>query len=497
MIMNTRKFGLLHQLLQAAVLAAGFGTLWAVLVGWVGAAIEQARTGKNRLLRESIVATADGTPLIESVSYDDRVHTTYRDVNGHEHAPIERKNLVLGMYLHGESARPRELLLNVWRNRIKVFVDEREPAAVWYFVHDGHPEGAGYFVGYEHISNRLIGYIGNSGFRAERPPSDQQIPIRGTLDLNEWWSSETLAVDNPNFLGELRLDRGDVPPRLVHVPSGKVLRLVDLGARTITTAFEAPAPIVSVSVPSFSSSYAGSESTKEQPILVWAGETIYKLNHQYQVMGTFTLPADVDHQTTVTWYETESGQSVVECVRKPKAGEGHGDNTSTPTVYLVAADGSIRQSFEVALRSGANPITEEARFRLLSFAFPGPASLAGAVLMMAMENPALGLAAAVRGMLKPALPALATVCVISSILAAIAWRQGRAFGFSRREQIPWVVFVLLFGVPGFAGFLLHRRWPARELCPHCHARCPRDRDTCAECGTPFPEPALKGTEIFA
>ena len=36
-----------------------------------------------------------------------------------------------------------------WDQRLKVFVNEREPTVNWFFVHDGKPEGAGYFVGYE------------------------------------------------------------------------------------------------------------------------------------------------------------------------------------------------------------------------------------------------------------------------------------------------------------------------------------------------------------
>ena len=111
---------------------------------------------------------------------------------------------------------------------------------------------------------------------------------------------------------------------------------------------------------------AGSKATKEQPILVRAGGEISKLNHEYQVIGTFTMPGDVDPRTTVTWYETESGRSVVDCMRT-RVGENYGAEVTTPTVYLLAADGAIRQSFEVALKSGADGLTEEARFRLLGF----------------------------------------------------------------------------------------------------------------------------------
>ena len=83
------------------------------------------------------------------------------------------------------------------------------------------------------------------------------------------------------------------------------------------------------------------------------------------------------------------------------------------------------------------------------------------------------------------------------ILAVLAWRRSRAFGLSRKERITWTVFVLLFGLPAYVGFLLYRRWPIRLPCPNCQARVPRDRMACAECGTRFPDPGLKGIEIFA
>ena len=113
------------------------------------------------------------------------------------------------------------------------------------------------------------------------------------------------------------------------------------------------------------------------------------------------------------------------------------------------------------------------------------------------RNPAQGYRAAFAAMLKQAWPSLLAVLALSSLLAAIAWRRARAFGLSRREQLVWAGFVLLFGVPAAVGFLLHRRWPVREPCPSCHLRCARDRDACAECGAPFPAPTLKGIEIFA
>src|SRR5262249_5920964 len=157
-------------------------------------------------------------------------------------------------------------------------MNEREPTEVWYFVHDGKDEGSGYFVGYERTSNRLIGYIGLSGFRAQPIPPGEQIPVRGEVITNfAYWSSAPVSIHSGGVLG-VRPDRSDVPPRLVHVPSGSRLRLVDLADRTISTVFEAPAPITSVGVPTVSA-YSVGKPTKERPILVRAGQKIYKLDH--------------------------------------------------------------------------------------------------------------------------------------------------------------------------------------------------------------------------
>lgn len=59
------------------------------------------------------------------------------------------------------------------------------------------------------------------------------------------------------------------------------------------------------------------------------------------------------------------------------------------------------------------------------------------------------------------------------------------------------IFVLLFGPPGFLGYLFSRHWPARQACPACGASVPRDRPSCFACGSDFPEPAGKGIEVFA
>jgi hypothetical protein len=500
MIMVTRKTSLLRPFLLASTLAAGFGTLWFVLVIWIGTSIHESWPGKSRVYPEFFVVTADGTPLVQSYTGGGPTGVILRDLNGREHSGVEGKDQLPAVSLHGEYVTPASFLSEVsWNSRIRVFLDEREPTAVWYFVHDGKPQGSGYFVGYERTGSRLIGFIGLSGFRAQSVPPDERIPVRGELFRDyAMWSSAPINIYSGYSGGGwfTRPARWDLPPRLVHVPSGNRLRLVDLNARTVATVFEAPEPIVSVGVPTISA-YTEGQPRKRCSVLVRAGQKIYKLDHQYKVISTFTIPAEIDRRSAVAWHESDNGQAVAECYGPRTTREAVDGNVTRPMVYRIASDGAVRDSFDVTLQNGS-PKTDEMAFFLTALSLPSPAALLAVHVFIEIGNSLeQGDLTAVGAMLKRYWPLLAAVLALSSVLAAIAWRRGRAFGLSRREQAVWAVFVLLFGVPAYAGFLLHRRWPVREPCPHCHARCPRDRDACAECGTPLPAPALKGNEIFA
>jgi hypothetical protein len=86
------------------------------------------------------------------------------------------------------------------------------------------------------------------------------------------------------------------------------------------------------------------------------------------------------------------------------------------------------------------------------------------------------------------------LALLAFALAAWCYRRHRRYGQS--GGVVWFVFVLLLGLPGLAGYLLHRRWPVRLPCPSCGRQVPRDRTACSECGAEFPRPAANGSEVF-
>ena len=131
---------------------------------------------------------------------------------------------------------------------------------------------------YERTSNRRVGFIGLSGFRADPVPAAEWIPVRRRMDFD--WSSAPVSIYS-GHAWVLRPAAGDVPPRLVYVPSGNHLRQVDLAARTVTTVFETPEPIESVGIPTLAYWSTG-HSTTEQPILVRTTQQIHELDQQHQ-----------------------------------------------------------------------------------------------------------------------------------------------------------------------------------------------------------------------
>jgi hypothetical protein len=92
-------------------------------------------------------------------------------------------------------------------------------------------------------------------------------------------------------------------------------------------------------------------------------------------------------------------------------------------------------------------------------------------------------------------PVFAVVCISAVLVAVQCYLRQRLF--SEKRAIGWAIFVFCLGIPGFIGYLLHRRWPVLVRCPHCGQETPRDRDACLKCNTAFPPPALKGIEVFA
>ncbi len=460
--MTQRNVALLRELVLAATLAVGFGTLWCLFVLWLGSAIQSVWQGDSETWppREELIVRSDGTPLIRSTPAYNLSLATCRDLNGRQQDdPGEnyqrdgddpRPSREVDTFRSHRDWRSRLKVFIVdtfwshrdWGSRLKVFINEREPAVDWFLIHDGQRQGSAYFAGYERESCRRIGYIGLAGFRSDAVPLNERIPVRGEVAANDtnWGSSESRVWWRTNRT--IKLDPGDVPPHLVYVPSGNQIRLVDLAARTISSIFETSEPIGSVAVPMMTS-WSSGRAPKEASILVRTWQRIDVLDRSNRTRMAFTIPTELDRESLVIWHALGDGGGIAEFL-PVKQNDDHAANVSERIVYRVGADGSVQDRFTLQLHVGGPPRSELIDNAQTVVALPVP------VMLAALKIVSLITAG------EPEIPWISIfgIAAISCVAALLAWRLCRTFAFGRAPALVWSLFVVVLGPCALVGLLL-------------------------------------------
>ena len=406
-----------------------------------------------------------------------------------------------GFNLYDDWLFPAEYEMS-WNTRLRVFIDDQHESRNWYFVHDGHAEGAGYFVGYDRWTNECVGYIGKSGFSSTPIPKADWFPVRSDLmHVVPYWSTALLDItrgtpceDGKKCTFEL-MKQTDIPPRMVHVPAGSRWQVVDLSERSVKTLFESPEKIESVAAFLGPLPDRGKDPLRRVAKVVRTTEKIHLLDGNNDVLDVFQIPTERDRQSAVVWHEVGGGAAVVDFWGRWLDDDER--NLAREAVYQISSDGTIAEPTELALERGPVKWHKQDDAKLFPWQVPAPAALALIEPLFILDTDYRETySSAATSMVRHSWPKLVGLVVLSSLLAVPAWRRAQAFALPGREQIVWILFILLLGLPGYAGFLLHRRWPLRRECPHCLARIPWDREACALCGKPFPSAAGKGIEIF-
>ncbi len=230
-------------LLMFACLTVGYGVVHVVVSTW-GISVSQAIWPDSTPL-ERLGITEDGEALIQSYSSNSRV--TFRKLDG---TPVPE---TLGLfqkfassatlqYLH--QAEPRS-----WNVRIASFHDYQKPATCWYLIVPPNRASTGYFVGYDQISRRLVGYVGVNGFSAQPPTVDQSFPINtsenyafvGSVASTQTpspYSYSYSAEPNGNGLDMQYVPVANAAADAVWIRSQGTIYEIRLGARTVRAMLE-------------------------------------------------------------------------------------------------------------------------------------------------------------------------------------------------------------------------------------------------------------------
>jgi hypothetical protein len=481
--------GILRPLTLAVVLALGFAAVWGVAGLYlfeIGFALASEDAGNWYLFY-----LADGT-VLKVHGYGPLGGREYFDLDGNPVADPETERL---QELHVTSILaelPVQGGAANWRDRLRLIADGRRPANFWYFVADGRPDGAGYFVGYDSQSRQCIGYLGTAGFRSSPLPAAEHIPFGGKASGHETCllctQPQYQAVDYPHHDVGGRAARGSVSTWDAYLltPGGRIYH-ADLHARTIRVAVEDEQIRSAALVAGVPDRHHGTPwhlaVRTDDEVRVYEGERVRK---------RYPIPAPLRGKDFAL-AETNSGRALMTW--------GGPMDYALPTqdyrIFQVRTDGSWREERAQLPTSRFGP-TATAVGALL----PSPLGLGYVVAVAAPRDLlAYGLARtygeALARSLGESAVVLGLVQALSVGLAWLCWRRLRRYGASRVECVAWPLFVLVGGVPAWMGWRFGRAWPVLEECPTCETNVPRDREACARCATEFPSPARKGTEVFA
>ena len=478
----------------ALVVAFGFETVIAVVVGWGVSTWESLRPREG--VNESLMVRWDGMPLIQSNAYnnyagDGHNNLAYRAVDGSSVPPPGEKD----RWLKGASLTiPRYTGVFPLQGYMRVgrFTNGQAPPVQWYFVDDGARDGRGYFEGYDSASKRRTGFIGRNGIRPDRPPVKDWFPMDG----NKLASDAAFSVRSvgPFWFGYERDEPSAEFPlwKVGMLSAGQVLE-IDLRNGSVKTIFEA-ADLIVIGLSGTVSAGEGPPHTNyHQHLAVRASDRVLLFDGEGKLLASYLVPEEFRDQG-FTLYELDGGKALL------NVGRTVSDRGYENELAWIDSSGKILRREAVLLKGNYYGMDQKGEARASALLVPAPAMLAffAAVVMpreaISATRAANYSAAIAQSLALFAIPLL-LVSLLSVVLAVLCWRRNRRY-FQPASGL-WFVFVLLMGLPGVVGYLFHRRWPVREACPSCGRLVPRDREACAACGKEFPAPQPKGIEVFA
>lgn len=485
------KSEIVRRWMLAGLLAVGAGAVLAFTVGWVASIAGELLSPREE--RRSVQFDEDGTPLI-SVSISGLPGGSFRTLDGHEVPGDQRVRLLTGAVLdRPRSTNPWWFEMD-WNERILAFSDEARPPTYWYFVHDGRIDGSGCFELYDSATRGLIGYVGLRGFRSAPLPPEECIPVDGR-------KLQQGQVFGRRYYGNAREPQYGSSARSTWMLSGNRVLEIEFRERVVrhVMTFEDPQQrgalgVLGRPVKPNSPASKDEEGAYRPHVSFWAvrgTDQVTLVHWRTREQRIYRLPPEV-RDRSFTFYEVREGEAILVSSSADQPGESH------LRLTWLKPDGTVTKEQDVVLR-------------YWSWREPQPVSW---ILAMAMPSP-LAATIAVPGPVAEFFyrsgqePSLATayrravvdrwrpLALIGALGIAMAWlcvrRQRR---YAQSGTIGWAILVFLGGLPGYLGYLWHRRWPVLAPCPHCSREAPRDREVCVHCAQPFPPPELNGTEVF-
>ncbi|MBL9123111.1 MAG: hypothetical protein JNG90_05725, partial [Planctomycetaceae bacterium] len=341
--------------------------------------------------------------------------------------------------------------------------------------------------GYDRTTKSCIGYLGRQGYSATLPDEGARFVVAADL-LSQGW-----AMAGKSSTSGSGSDHPDHSP-LYLLSAGKVFR-IQLEDRTVHP-LDISAKVASIGIQTEYETRGGENGSvaavAARPVFRTADEILFwQRSDAEQPPPPLVIPASLrEHGLTI--YRVRDGQQVLTSGIPGKPGvlvawaDTAGTVTREETIQLGGHRPAATSASDYWMTAVMGPST--LWVALAEFVFTAPAN-------DAITGKPLDRSERIRQTLAVGWAPLVAVTLLSTALALWVYRRQRRL----REPgaAAWSGLVFVFGIFGWAAYLLHRNWPARERCPQCGQEVPRNHTACVACRAPFAPPSPLGIELYA
>jgi hypothetical protein len=412
---------------------------------------------------ERLVLTESGTPIIQRNQWQPFRNVERFDL---ERKPIERPVSEEAMQpadLPAQAQRKTHWLLPhthwTWsRKRVQRLATAATAGENWYVVFNGNRSQHFYLQGLRVDGGEIIGYIGRDGFQ-DTKPAEENLFLDGTLHL-EPMLDRTMSIGKNS---------------LVFLMDDRQLLAVDLANRTVEPLMAAP--ILSMDALD-KRTWGFNTSDPGKIVAVRTRGRVHVLEWNGAILQAFLVPEELRDQSFEFFALDDEAIYFTRTTEKKLDGKVE---RTRYQVIRVTESGDITERTAVSLSHAMYPdagLGDEAAFRIVTAMVPATLWSAGIAFGLLPEITATKDDLSFWQALKQRAGDL--WWVVALVAALCGWLAWLTFRRQQQHGEPngwfWAIFVFLFGLPGYIGYRLHRRWPHHK---------------------PLPAPEPTGLEVFA
>ncbi len=375
-------------------------------------------------------------------------------------------------------------------NEILPMSSSKNETEFWYlFLHKG-PVPHAYFVGYSFSSRMPLGFIGKNGLQTRQPSLGESFHLSAfeqsiANPLAEEMTGREHYYPTPRW-SHVK-DRRDTSKEVyspVWLATDEGIVECDLADRRVNVI----SPLKDVKKLTYFSDY---EKEKSYPIAI-TSDQVQVLEPGGTLLAKANFPVDF-HKNNAFFLTKLNDLIVVEDdfdFRKFQRPEPE----DRLDLFWFQKNGDLKETRKITLKVTTETATHSVEIPVIQpmLLFEIVSGMSGAILDFFVDRREVR--EVVDNYVRRYLPWMAGATLFA--MAFCFWREMRS-GEGWLQTLGWLAFIALFGVSGWFGYRLHKRWPLLTRCSSCSRKRPVNQERCPHCQAAFAHPAPTVSPIVA